>query len=430
MAKGFLKNSSLYVVISMLKKAMPLIMVRFLTEKLPTTDMGNLELFNVLNNFVGILISFSLTAYLMRIFYEEQKYRVAQLVSGGFVIQFLAAIVVFGLLIGSRFAFGNIAKLPPFYDLLIPFGAFISLIPTTSLYILRNEEKVKEFGFFVIGSTIIEFILSYYLLYETDLSWESRVYSVLFTNLIFFVFHTVYLWKLKYLTYKLDFGLIKTAVKHCLPFVPGGIALFFLDMSDRYIIEYFLGNGILGVYGTGYRFGSIILVIANALSMAFIPMMYKLMAKKDLNKIHFVQFLLLYQCAIMVLTVMCYFGVEFLYSIGLVQNEVYKSSIVFVPIISLAYLFSGFQQIYAQLLNKSNHVKVLPVISIVGCVINVGINIWLLPIYGIMVACYSTLLAFFVMWLLTFYYANKHYPLPWFNKAVLKLDLKRIKEML
>lgn len=427
---GFLKNSSLYVIISMLKKAMPLIMIRFLTEKLPITDMGNLELFNVLNNFVGILISLSLTAYLMRIFYEEKKYKIAQLVSGSFVIQFLAAFVVFGILVGSRYLFGNLTKLSPFYDILIPFGAFISLIPTTSLYILRNEEKVKQFGVFVIASTAVEFLLSYYLLYETELSWESRVYSVLFTNMLFFVAHLIYLKKLKYLTLSLDLDLIKRAVKHCLPFVPGGLALFFLDMSDRYVIEFFLGKGILGIYGTGYRFGSIILVLANALSMAFIPMMYKLMAKKNLDKILFVQFLLLYQLVIFCLTIISYYGVEFLYYINLVQNEEYKSSIIFVPIISLAYLFFAFQQISAQLLNKTTHVKVLPVISIIGCLVNLGLNIWLLPVYGIMVACYSTLISFFIMWVLTFYYANKYYPLPWFNKSILKVDFKAIKDML
>ncbi len=426
---SFLKNSSLYVLISMLKKAMPLIMIRFLTEKLPISDMGSLELFNVLNNSVGILISLSLTVYLMRIFYEEKKHRIAQLVSGGFILQFLVAIAVFILLIGSRFVFGNITKLSPFYDILIPFGAFISMIPTTSLYLLRNEEKVKTFGLFVIASTIIEFILSYYLLYKTDLSWESRVYSVVVTNCIFFIGHIIYLKRLKYLTLDIDTALLKTAVKHCLPFIPGGLALFFLDMSDRYVIEYFLGKGVLGVYGTGYRFGSIILVIANALSMAFIPMMYKLMAKKDLNKILFVQFLFLYQLVILGLTVISYFGVEFLYYIDIVQNEDYKSSIVFVPIISLAYLFSAFQQISAELLNKTNYVKVLPVISVVGCVINIVLNIWLLPIYGIMVACYSTLASFFIMWILTFYYSYKHYPLPWFNKAVLQFKFSEIKKM-
>lgn len=427
---GFVKNSTLYVGISMFKKAIPLIMMYFLTGVIPPSSMGSLELFNSLNNFMGIVISLSLTAYLMRVFYEEKTETIAQLVSGGFILQFIISIVIFGILFLSRLIFGNITKLTPIYDLIIPFGAFISLIPSTSLYILRNEEKVKQFGLFVILATVIEFSLSLWLLFYTDLDWESRVYSVVITNTIFFILHLLYLNKLGYITFTVNKILLSKAIKHSLPFIPGGIALFFIDMSDRYIIEHFLDKRILGIYSTGYKFGSIILIVANAISMAFIPLMYKLMAKKDLDKQYFVQFLYLYQGVILILTVISYLGVEFLYYINYVQGEEYQKSLIFVPIISLAYLFSAYQQVYNQLLNKTSYVKLLPLISVIGGLLNIGINIYYIPIYGIMVACYSTLISFIMMWLLTWYFSNKYYPLPWFKLSSFKINISEIRKLI
>lgn len=427
---GFVKNSTLYVGISMFKKAIPLIMMYFLTAKIPTASMGSLELFNSLNNFFGIIISLSLVSYLMRIFYEKEKQTIAELISGGFVLQFIIAGFVFVLLYLSRVLFGDITKLSPIYDLIIPLGAFISLIPTTSLYILRNEEKVKQFGIFVILSTIIEFTLSIYLLLYTDLDWESRVYSVFITNSIFFIIHLLYLNKLGYLTTKINLPLLRKGIKHCLPFIPGGIALFFIDMSDRYIIEHFLDKSVLGVYSTGYKFGSIILIVANAINMAFIPLMYKLMAKKDFNKYFFVQFIYIYQIIVLFLTFLSYLGVEFLYYINFVQGEDYKKSIIFVPIISIAYLFSAYQQIYNQLVNKTSYVKLLPIVSVIGGVVNIGLNIYFIPRFGVIVACYSTLASFVVMWFLSWLISYKYYPLPWFDRKSFQFNIKEIKKII
>ncbi|MCT4665373.1 MAG: polysaccharide biosynthesis C-terminal domain-containing protein [Flavobacteriales bacterium] len=425
---SFIKNSSLYVIFSMAQKAIPLILIHFLTVEISQESMGGLSLFNTFSTFASAFISMSLLSFLMKIYYHEPKEKLAKLVSGSFVVFLIITIALMLLLYLVRINFGNALRLPAIYDFLLPFSVFISQIPNMNMYILRNEEKVKTFGYLSVGFALTEFCLSLFFLIGLEMDWESRVYSVVFTNLVFGMIHLVILYKNGFITWKLDQSLMKKAIIHSLPFIPSTLALSFLDLSDRYLIDYFLGSDILGLYEVGYKFGSIMMIVGNALSMAFIPFLYKLIAKKDHDKTLMVQFIYIYHFVLIIASIASFIGVWILYQINFV-GENFTHSLVYVPIIAVAYLFQSYFQLHSQIINNTSKAKVIAYISVLGSIINIAINVIFLKKYGIMVACYSTLISFLIMWLLNWYFSGKYFRLPWFSKKVLKLNVEELKAL-
>ncbi len=60
-----------------------------------------------------------------------------------------------------------------------------------------------------------------------------------------------------------------------LPLVGHAIAKQILDVSDRIMINRFVGSSAVGIYSTLYSVSSLSLIVWNAMNGAYIPYLYK-----------------------------------------------------------------------------------------------------------------------------------------------------------
>jgi O-antigen/teichoic acid export membrane protein len=105
-----------------------------------------------------------------------------------------------------------------------------------------------------------------------------------------------------------------------------------------------------------------------------------------------------------------------------VRNEAYFSAIQIVPIIILANFFLGIYtnlSIWYKLIDKT---YVGAIVSILGALITIGINLIFIPIYGYMASAVATIVTYAGMCLISYYWGQKKYPIP-YDKAAIKLYL-------
>jgi O-antigen/teichoic acid export membrane protein len=93
-----------------------------------------------------------------------------------------------------------------------------------------------------------------------------------------------------------------------------------------------------------------------------------------------------------------------------IHNQEYWSAIQIVPVVLLAYLFLGIYHnlsIWYKLTDKTRYGMYF---SIVGAIVTIVLNLWLIPKIGIMAAAWATLIAYASMTIISYLIGKKYYP--------------------
>jgi O-antigen/teichoic acid export membrane protein len=92
-----------------------------------------------------------------------------------------------------------------------------------------------------------------------------------------------------------------------------------------------------------------------------------------------------------------------------------------VPIVTASYIFFGMRIIASLGMFLTKKTKYVANTTIVAAVLNILLNILLIPKFGMITAAYTTLISFVILYLLSYYYSNKCYEIPFENSKILKL---------
>jgi O-antigen/teichoic acid export membrane protein len=184
------------------------------------------------------------------------------------------------------------------------------------------------------------------------------------------------------------------------------------SLSDRIFIDRMVGTSELGVYSVGYQFGMAMGIITTAVNLTWTPWLYEKLAKATYQgKRKIVRntygLWLVYIMLAMLLSVFAYFIIPILTSLQFIGSHKY------VMWVALAYAFHG---MYFLIFPYGVHVgrtSFLGYTTAIAAVINLMGNYFLIKMNGPIGAAQSTLLSYIIMFLLTWWYSNKLYPMPW-----------------
>ncbi|MGB0427572.1 MAG: hypothetical protein ACPGEC_01430, partial [Flavobacteriales bacterium] len=206
----FIKDTFIYFGTTVLNQLIPFILIPIITRQFTTDDVGVLSMFTIFNLIFSTISSLSLNSYLQYIYYRKPE-EVPVAIFNIFLVSAVTNTLL-GFLNGYAFQELNaLQDIPNFYIWWIPVSSFFSLSYFIYLTLLRNRKKSLEFGVLSTLMTISNLVLSLYLIYYTDLSWESRSIPALVLP-VFFGCYTFYkLAQSGDLIFKPDLNLIKKA---------------------------------------------------------------------------------------------------------------------------------------------------------------------------------------------------------------------------
>jgi O-antigen/teichoic acid export membrane protein len=213
---------------------------------------------------------------------------------------------------------------------------------------------------------------------------------------------------LKEIEFKFEKSIVKDSLSFGFPLVFSAVAINLLNGSDRYIIKFLIGEKVLGLYELGYRVGGIInMVMIIPFNLSLLPMAYKVYqteGDKDYYKKLKTYFTFLLIWAGLALSL---FSKEIVEVFAL--NSSYYSAYEVVPYIVLAYILYGISTISSLGMFLSGKNLYMAFITMFCAGINIGLNFWLIPEYGIIAAAINTAVAFFIQDLLSILASNKYY---------------------
>ncbi len=422
MSKKVIRNVSFYTIGAIIPKVIGFFLLPIFTRYLSPTEYGIINYTNSITIFLLAFTVLSLNTYLLRHLFDYEKEEDRKKLIGNVflfitIINFImlgAELVLFPKII---LAFNIKVKFHPYF-LLALINNFLSVFSVVPLIIYRY--KGKAINFVVINATksFIQVILSLILVIHFNMGVLGRYYGSLIANVIFLVIYILIIYKNTILN--LNLPQIKRGLKFSLPLVPSTFLHIIVNVADRIILERYVPLAALGIYSVSYTLGTVLQIFAYSSYLAFEPIVFSKIGKVDFSKT-IIKIRKYYLYIIFCLSFLyALFSKEILY---MMASSKFSSGYKVIPIIIFATIFLSENYLFGTILIGNKKTKISLILNLIGAVINVIVNLLLIPIIGIYGAAVSTLTSYMVMFCLFYYYLNRHMGMKFLkiNKDIISL---------
>ena len=199
---------------------------------------------------------------------------------------------------------------------------------------------------------------------------------------------------------KTDAGLMKQMLIYSLPLVVNSLAWWLNNASDRYILTFFCGTAINGIYAVAYKIPTILStmqrVFYNAWSISAITEFDSSDGDGFIGNIYSIYSGISYiGCSVIMLA-------NIMLAKLLYAKEFYEAW-RFVPVLLIGTTFNGIALFEGCIFTAVKKTKEVSFTTLLGAGINTVLNILLIPSMGAMGAALATMIGYFVIWVIRTY---------------------------
>jgi O-antigen/teichoic acid export membrane protein len=404
-------NSAVYGVAGILNRFASLLLLPFFTEALTTADYGVISLIGLVTTALIGIFNLGTANSIGLLYFSKTDFRSrCQVIWTGTIFLALNCVAFLTLVWWTSSQISHVVFGVKGYAPLIQL-AFLSMICSVIadpfLAHLRMNNKATAY----VSLTLLSFTLTsglsvWFVLFEkvgVIGVFHAQVFGQAFLLLLSLLLIG------RQLIFTFDWRLIRPLVAIGFPSVIGSFATLFLTYSDRWLIEYFLGLGQLGVYSVGISFGMFIAVLVGAFDTAWPPFFSSYLNRREEAK-----------------RVFSLVFTYFVFGFGIVSLVVF---IVAKPVVShltavpfhdawMVVGFVGFSQVlygaFSVLGTGIYFSRKLGYISLfkwIAASINIILNVILIPILDIIGAALSMVIGYLSLALMTYYMSRIEFPI-------------------
>ncbi len=311
----------------------------------------------------------------------------------------------------------------------------ISAIPFATL---RYNEKARLFAFLKIINVLVNISVNLFYLWLIPLlistyNWDfSMIYDS--QNLLEYTFKANLIANIitflmlipntrKYYS-KFDVVIFKEMFFYSAPILISGILGMINEVADKILLKYLLPKNIsafeqIGIYSANYKIAALITIFNSMFRYALEPFFFKVYGYDESKSRYAIisKYYLIF--GLFILLIVNLFIDVFKYFI----SENYHSGLHIVPVVLLANLLFGMYYTMAVWYKVTDKTYFSAIFALIGSTVTILANIIMIPLFGYTGSAFATLLCYFVMFILTVYFGQKHYPINYNYGYMLKLAL-------
>lgn len=393
--KFFIENMLFYGGLSMLTKSLPFITLPLITKLLSDSESyGIADMFNVITSFGSAIAIMGMYDGIFREFFErkdDEEYQKKVTATGMNLVLISSLIISAGIYLLrfklSIFLFKSeiYSKLISISGITIFFIAIAAILGAPTR--MRNQKKI--FLFTGVGFSGIGFLLTIFFI-KIGYTYEALIYSTLGMSMISaFVF---FILNKKDFSFKiLDKKIARELYKVGVPLLPGVLIYWIFNSMDRIMINKLVGANELGIYSVGAKVASASQLIYTAFSGGWQYFSFSTMKDKDQVKVNskIFQYLGVLSIFLYICSMPFVKPIFFLFFKGdYIQGYKVFSFLFLSPLMLMLFQILGNQLV---IVKKS---WLCTVSLFLGAIINLCLNYYLIPKYGIRGASVSTLFGY------------------------------------
>lgn len=406
------RHSTVYTAGNVLNKSLFLILVPIYTRVLSKEEYGSLALLHAAMMVLLVLYELGVSSSVMRLYYDfdDAAQRRRYVGSIWAFALLLTALLSVGLtLVGPSVLaplFSGVDFFP--YVALTIWTAFLGTASVIPLVLLRIHEQSPRFVTLILGQTLTLLLSTVLLLVVFDMGLMGAVIAVFVQASLFFVIYTVYTLRNSTPSFSGDF--IRRTLAYGLPVLVLQVGWWVLSTSDRFLLGHYSTLEVVALYNVGYIFGKGLQMVSQSVNQAWTPFFFKTVKEKDPDAKR-----MFADTATYFALVLCFLGLAVIVfareAVLLLGGPEYLEAMQVTKVIVLASMIQGMFYVPSRGLFLEKKTAYFPLIVGVSGALNVGLNLVLIPAYGMMGAAWSTVAGYALAVGLTYVLSQRYYPI-------------------
>lgn len=407
--KKTVKHSIIYSIGNAANKLVGFVLLPLYTSTFSVAIYGVIALFDTISDFLLTFSSFGIVEALKRWYWDKDaKGKQESMFFTVLLFSFVSVLFFLGIcyLLLAEYSFDMFGVLISKRTIWFFLGSvFTNVILQRMLILLRIQQKAFQNMIFNIVK--LAFVLGSTIYFITVLKWGMD--SVFISRLIGQSILLLVLLPLfvKNCKLKIEFKLLKDMLSYSWPLAISTSLGLILTLSDKWLLKGMASLDVVGNYALAFKISNIVkLLVVQSFAQAFVYIYFKQMDNKE-NYRFFSKSLTYFSFLLVALGLsIVLFSKEII--VLLAQNADYYDSYKVLPFLILSVSFAGLRQMLVLPLNKYKKTKIISVITIGAGLLNIGLNIILIPAYGGVGAAIATALAQFMV-VIIYLIMNRHF---------------------
>ncbi len=435
--KKLLSQTAIYGLSSVLGRVLNFLLVPVYTAVFNKEEYGEVTILYSYTAIINVFLSYGMETSFFNFINKKDNKRVfstafISLISTS--LAFLLFAITFNKEISELLSFENNPEYIIYLVWVLAFDA-ITVIPFSRLRHLN-----KAFTFAVIKLTNIGIVIGLNLTLlvfipqlikqgvnfggYTEFLSTPKLSVIFFSNLIASAATVLMIIPtFKGIEWNFDKDLWKKMINYGWPILIAGTAGIINESMDKVFLSKMLpadiAKGEVGIYGANYKISIFMTLFIQAFRMGVEPFFFSKAKDKDAKETYaYVMNFFVAIMAIIFLFIMANLDIFKLF----IRNKEMWVGLDVVPILLLANLSLGIYLSLSVWYKINEKTKYGALFSIIGAMITVVLNIWLIPTMGYFGSAWATLAAYASMMIISYFIGQKYYPIP-YNVKKLSLYL-------
>lgn len=390
--KKLIRDTAIYGIGNFGVKLVAFFMLPIYTSYFTPVEYGKWDIINTTISMVIPFITFELVSATYRwLLSEKEKDEKIKIFTTG-LISIGRNIIIFDIIMVTILCFIKIS-----------YGWSILILTNISMVFSYFQQCCRGLGYnkvFVMSgilNTLFTIMLNLIFMFVFNLRLESFIYSsIISCGIVSYILWIKCEFKKYYNSSQYCKELFTKLLKYSMPMIPGAISWWIMNVSDRYIVAYYLGAEANGIYAIANKIPSLVVMISSVFFLAWKDNVINQYDSEDAGKYNSKIFK--YYFRLMTIGTMVLIASSKLLLKILVSSDffiVWKYS----GFLLIGTLFNTFSQFWGACYHASKQTSSILKTSIVGAIVNVLMNIALIKYFGLYAASISTVVAFFIMWI-------------------------------
>lgn len=405
-------SAGIYTVANILNGAVPFLLLPVLTRFLSPEDYGIVAMFAVLLTLSSVVGGMGLHGAVNRRYFQSDRTRHSEY-AGTALLLFTGAILLLGsVLFILADLIERVTAFPAAWIWALLLAVPGHVLGQLTLILLQVRFRSRGYAVFQIGQTLLNAGLSVLFVVGLGMEWQGRILGqalplavggIVGLALILRVGWVRVQWNPEYARDALIFGL------PLIPHLLGGVAI---KMTDRVVLTNVVGVDATGIYLVGVQMGMGLLLLAEAFNRAYSPWLLERLEGGDAaDKVRIVR--VTYGYAVVIVALALSLGLLAPWILDWLVGEDFRAAGPLVMWLALGYAFKGMYFMVTHYIFFSDRTGWLAAVTTVSVGVNLGLNLALIPPFGMLGAAWASAATFLVSFLLTAMVASRLCPMPW-----------------
>lgn len=386
-----LRRNTLTIAIANLgSKIIAFLLAPLYSYYMTTSQYGTMDL---INSSIGLILPFVCVDIFEATFRysNDERYDKRKVLSTSIVIGVPGAMACF---LFSFIAYNLLGVFSLEYWIMICASVMLGAVDYILAQFLRGTNKMIKFAMAGVTSSVALLIANYIFLVRLNTGLLGWIISYFISKIV----ETVYLlimsncrdyFRLKYY----DKKYAKEFLKFCLPLMPTATMWWIMNLSDRYMLAFFLGASATGIYAVANKIPGLLSVFENIFYQAWQTTAIENLKNKNRDVMYSKVFNNYFSLMVIGVLGVLVFGKPMI--IFLFEKD-FSEAWIYIPILIICVVIHALNGNLGSLYSVFKNTKGALYSTIIGALTNVVLNFLFIPIIGIMGAALSTVIGYIV----------------------------------